>query len=146
MVFLWRSWKIVILNLGKKIFLRLLVKHNTLQLSFLPLSRLFQDSRIVNRFSWFWKSLNTADWGVSSAFSKVFIHTRTDVRVNISISAKPMPTKFGKQVHLEALNQMRLMKQLLVTPLRQDHVALKKCYNFLSLRTVKLITKKQQLS
>ena len=33
-----------------------------------------------------------------------------------------MITKFHKQVHLQDLTQLRLIKQLLVTSLRQDHV------------------------
>ena len=33
-----------------------------------------------------------------------------------------MATKFGKQVQLEELIQMKLIKQALVTPSRQDHV------------------------
>ena len=44
---------------------------------------------------------------------------RIHVRINISISIKPMITKFGKQVNLQYLSQMRLIKQVLVTSLRQ---------------------------
>ena len=50
------------------------------------------------------------------------IHLRIDIRMGISISIRPMITKFGMQVHLLYLTQMRLIKQALVTPLRQDHV------------------------
>ena len=57
---------------------------------------------------------------VSSASQS--IHERIDTRINISISIRPMATKFRKQVHLENLTQMRLIKQMLVTPLRQDQV------------------------
>ena len=32
-----------------------------------------------------------------------------------------MTTKFGKQIHLQDLTQMRLIKQVLVTSSRQDH-------------------------
>ena len=49
--------------------------------------------------------------------SQVIFNIRTD----ISISIKPI-TKFGKQVHLQDLTQIRLIKQVLVTLLRQDHV------------------------
>ena len=51
------------------------------------------------QYSLVWKSLNMKDWG-----SKLFrgIH----VRIDISISTRPMITKFGKQVHLEKLTQM----------------------------------------
>ena len=37
-------------------------------------------------------------------------------------SLRPMITKFGKKVHLHDLTQMRLINQVLVTSLRQDHV------------------------
>ena len=50
------------------------------------------------------------------------IHVRIDIRIYISISITPMTTKFGKQVHLQELIQMRLIKQVLVTSSRQDHV------------------------
>ena len=36
------------------------------------------------------------------------IHVRIDIRIDISISTRPMITKFGKQVHLQDLTQMRL--------------------------------------
>ena len=39
-----------------------------------------------------------------------------------TISVRPMITKFGKYVHLQNLTQVRLIKQVLVTSLRQDHV------------------------
>ena len=35
---------------------------------------------------------------------------------------RPMITKFDKQVLLQDLAQMRLIKHVLVTPLRQDHM------------------------
>ena len=50
------------------------------------------------------------------------IHVRIGIRSDISISIRTMITKFGKQVHLQDLTQMRLIKQVLVTSLRQDHV------------------------
>ena len=34
-----------------------------------------------------------------------------------------MITKYGKQLHLEELTQMRLIKHALVTSSRQDHVS-----------------------
>ena len=43
-------------------------------------------------------------------------------RINNSISIKSITTKFGQQVHLEYSTQMRLIKQVLVTPSRKDHV------------------------
>ena len=51
------------------------------------------------------------------------IHIRIDIRIDISISITPMITKSGKQVHLQDLTQMKSIKQVLVTSLRQDHVA-----------------------
>ena len=50
------------------------------------------------------------------------IHVRIEIRIDISISIQPMIIKFGKQVHLQELTQMRLIKQVLETPSRQDHV------------------------
>ena len=49
------------------------------------------------------------------------IHMRTDIRIDISISIGSMANKFGKQVHLGELAQMRLVKQVLLTSSRQDH-------------------------
>ena len=49
-------------------------------------------------------------------------HVRIGIRIDISISTGPMITKFGKQVHLQGLPQMRLFKQVLVTLLRQDRM------------------------
>ena len=36
---------------------------------------------------------------------------RIDIRIDISISIRPMITIFGKQVHLQNSTQMRLIKQ-----------------------------------
>ena len=47
---------------------------------------------------------------------------RIDIVIHIPISIRPMTTKFGKQVHLEELTQVRVIKRVLVTPSRQDHV------------------------
>ena len=55
-----------------------------------------------------WKSLITADRVGEFSFFQG-IHVRTDIRIYVSISLKPM-TKFGKQVHLGELAQMRLIK------------------------------------
>ena len=46
----------------------------------------------------------------------------THVRIDSSISLRPMITKFGKQVHLQNVNQMKLTKPVLATSFRQDHV------------------------
>ena len=44
------------------------------------------------------------------------IHVRIDVKIDISITIRPMITKFGK--HVQHLIQMRLINQVLVTSLR----------------------------
>ena len=53
-----------------------------------------------------------ADWGGEFNFSQGIY-----VRIDISISIRPMTTKFGKQVHVQDLTKMRLIKQVLVTSL-----------------------------
>ena len=50
------------------------------------------------------------------------IHVRIDIIIDISIFIRPMITIFDKQVHLQDLTQVRLVKRELVTSLRQDHV------------------------
>ena len=79
--------------------------------------------KIVNWYFWFWKSLHMADQGGEFGFSHG-VHVRTDIRIDIYIfiSVRPMATKFGKQEHLCEFTQMRLIKQVLVTLSRQDHV------------------------
>ena len=42
------------------------------------------------------------------------IQVRLDIKTNISFSVRPINTRFGKQVHLEELTQMRLIEQVLV--------------------------------
>ena len=51
------------------------------------------------------------------------------------VSMRTMTTNFGKQVNLKQLTQMRLTNQVL-TLSRQDHVTLKKRYNFLLRRVM----------
>ena len=58
-----------------------------------------------------------ADRGCELSFFQ-YIHLRSD----ISISMRPKITKFGKQVHLQDLTQMRLIRQVLVTSSHQDQV------------------------
>ena len=60
------------------------------------------------------------------------IGVRIDVRIDISTSIKRMIINFGKQVHLHDLTQTRLIKQVLVTLLRQDHVTNWKHLHYLS--------------
>ena len=50
------------------------------------------------------------------------IRVSIDIRIDISISIKPIITNFDKQVHPQDLAQMKLIKQVLVKSLRQDHV------------------------
>ena len=57
-----------------------------------------------------------------------FGHVKIDMRIYIAISIRPMISKFEKQVHLQELTQMRLIKHVLVTSLRQNRVANLKHY------------------
>ena len=59
---------------------------------------------------------------MSSTFSEE-TQVRIDIRIDISI--KHITTQFGKQVHLQELTEMRLIKQVMVSSSRQDHVTLK---------------------
>ena len=56
-----------------------------------------------------------ADRGCESSFFQ-YIH----LRIDIFISVRPKITKFGRQVHLQDLTQMRLIRQVLVTSSHQD--------------------------
>ena len=49
-------------------------------------------------------------------------HVRIDIRVDISISIRPMITTFGKQVYLHDLTQTKQIRLVLVTSSRQDYV------------------------
>ena len=63
-----------------------------------------------------------ADCGGEFSFLHL-IQVRIDIRIDISIPMRPLITKFGNQVHLQDLTQMRLIKQvLMIMSLRQDHV------------------------
>ena len=62
-----------------------------------------------------------ADRGGVFSFSQG-IQVRIDITIDISISIRPMATIFCRQVHLEELIQVRLIKQMLVTSSHQDHV------------------------
>ena len=55
-----------------------------------------------------------------------------DLRINISISIRSMIPRFDRQVHLEELTQMRLIKEVLVTSSHHDHVILERCFIFFS--------------
>ena len=57
---------------------------------------------------------------MSSAFAKVSMQEL--IRIDISLSIRPMITKFGKQVHLQDFTQMRVIKQVLVMLLRQQYM------------------------
>ena len=54
------------------------------------------------------------------------VHARIYIRIEISISIRPITTKFGMHVHLEVshLTQMRLIKQMPVTLSCQGHAIL----------------------
>ena len=52
----------------------------------------------------------------------IFQDVKIDIRIGISISIRPMTTQFDKLVHLQDLTQIRPIKQMLVTSLRQNHV------------------------
>ena len=62
------------------------------------------------------KILQMADRSGEFRFSQG-IHVRTGIRIDISISIRPKITKLGKQVHLQHLTQMGLIKQMLLTSL-----------------------------
>ena len=79
-----------------------------------------------------------ADRGGEFSFFQV-IHVRTDIRTDISISIRPMITKFGEQLHLKNLTQVKVIKQALVTLLRQNYVTSLDYY--ISTTTVSLATK-----
>ena len=51
---------------------------------------------IVNRYSWFGKSVNMADQRGALGFFQG-IHAITDITIDIFISIRPITTKFGKQ-------------------------------------------------
>ena len=50
-----------------------------------------------------------ADQGGALSFFQG-IHARTDIKIDIFISIRPMTAKFGKQVHVGELTQMKLIK------------------------------------
>ena len=62
------------------------------------------------------------------------LHVQID-RIDMFVSMRTMTTNFGKQVNLKQLTRMRLTNQVL-TLSRQDHVTLKKRYNFLLRRVM----------
>ena len=62
-----------------------------------------------------------ADWDGEFIFFQG-IQIRTNIIIDISMSIRPMTTKFGKKVYLHDLTKMKLIKQVLVTFLLQDHV------------------------
>ena len=62
-----------------------------------------------------------AHWGCKFSFFRV-IHVGIDIKIDISISIRNMTARFGKQVRLEELTQIRLIKQVLV---KRHHVNIK---------------------
>ena len=60
--------------------------------------------------------------------SPMYPYVRTVIGYNIYISISPMTTEFGRQVHLQELTQIRLIKQVLMTSSRQNNVTNLKHY------------------
>ena len=112
------------------ILLRLRETHNVLQLSVFFFFVSFFFLFFCQLYPGLWNCqsvfliLKVSQYGGSRPWVQRFqgIHVRIDIRINISISIRPMITKFGKQVQLEDLTQMDLKKQVLVTSLHQYHV------------------------
>ena len=72
---------------------------------------------IVNRYSWLWKSVNMASKGYEFSFCGGN-HAKIDmIKIDMSICISRMTTKFGEEVPLEELTQIKLIKQMLVTSL-----------------------------
>ena len=68
------------------------------------------DFKIINWYFRIWKFLNMGDRCGEFDFFQ-FHHVRTDIRIDISVSIRPMTTKFGKVVDLGKLPQVRLIQQ-----------------------------------
>ena len=56
------------------------------------------------------------------------IHVRIDIGIDISFSERPKTTKFGVQIHLEELTEMRLIKYVLVVFFPRSCNFYKRCY------------------
>ena len=63
-------------------------------------AHLFRDFGIVNRYSWFWKSFNMLDRSGEFSFFRG-IHVSIDVRIDISISIRPMQVQAGTSRRLD---------------------------------------------
>ena len=83
---------------------------------------------IGNWYFWFWKLLNILYSRCEFSFFQD-VQVRSEIKVDNSSSIRPMTTKFDTHKLLEELAQIRLIRLVLATPSRQDHVNLKKCYN-----------------
>ena len=92
-------------------------------------------------YSWFWKFLSIASRGCEFSFFRR-IHGGIDIRINLSNSIRPMNTERGKQVHLEELNQVSVIKHMVVTSAHQGLMNFKRCLKLLSGRVI--ITKYAQ--
>ena len=77
-------------------------------------------SCLCSSSSWFSVS-RTWDFGEFRFFQG--IHVRTDIRIDIFVSIRPMTTKFRKHLRLQDLTKARQINQVLVTSWLQDHVA-----------------------
>ena len=56
------------------------------------------------------------------------IHVRIDIGIDISFSERPKTTKFGVQIHLEELTEMRLIKYVLGVFFPRSCNFYKRCY------------------
>ena len=67
------------------------------------------------------------------------IQVTIDKRIDVFISIRPMTTKFGKQIHLQDLNQIRRIRQVIVTSLCHGYVT--NVNHYISTTTVRMATK-----
>ena len=111
--------------------MRLRETHNALQLPmffflffFFFFSFFFQPHPGLRNSKWVFLILKILQYGKSRQWVPLFpSHPCKNWYKNyIFISIRSVITKFGKQVHLQDLTQMRLIKQMLVTSLWQDYV------------------------
>ena len=111
---------------------------SSLSLSSFSASRI-RNLGIVIRYTWNCKSPNMGNRGGEFSFFQE-IHVRIDIRIDISYSMRLMITKFDKEVHIDTIwLKMRLIKQMLVMPLRQNHP--KNWKHYISITRVSMATK-----
>ena len=49
-------------------------------------------------------------------------HLKINIRIDICLSIRPTTTRLSNQVHLDELNQMKLIKQVQMTSSHEDHL------------------------